>query len=102
MYICKPQESIGSSVTKAKFAMENGANLWGKIVRFGEYHVKMEELEKMRYRVDFLADQCLIALQETGETIDTFLSNFTTQQPKEYDDPRINNFIASVEKEPDW
>jgi chorismate mutase len=82
--------------------MNDSANLFGKPVRFREYHVKMEELEEMRYKVDILADECLIALQERGETIDTFISYFTTQEPARYEDPRINNFIKSIEIEPEW
>eukprot|EP00596_Hydrurales_sp_CCMP1899_P006912 CAMPEP_0119047468 /NCGR_PEP_ID=MMETSP1177-20130426/53275_1 /TAXON_ID=2985 /ORGANISM="Ochromonas sp, Strain CCMP1899" /LENGTH=398 /DNA_ID=CAMNT_0007022107 /DNA_START=222 /DNA_END=1415 /DNA_ORIENTATION=+ len=82
--------------------MNDSANLFGKPVRFREYHVKMEELEEMRYKVDILADECLIALQERGETIDTFISYFTTQEPARYEDPRINDFIKSIEIEPEW
>lgn len=82
--------------------MDDKTALWGTPVRYRGHHIKEEELEEMRYKVDDLADECLIALQERGDTIDSFITNLTAQEPINYDDPRIDAFIASVEREPSW
>ena len=76
--------------------------LWGTPLLFKDHHLSYEKLEEMRYRVDTLGDDCLIALREEGLTIDSFISSLKDADPSIYEDPRLRAFAASVLTPPDW
>lgn len=76
--------------------------LWGTPIRFKDYHVNDDVLERMRYEVDSLADDCLIALHERGITVESFISNLKVTDPSVYDDDRVRAFAISVLTQPTW
>ena len=76
--------------------------LWGTPIRYEQYHVQDDELEKMRYEVDSLADNCLMALHEHGVSIESFITNLKDTDPSTYVDDRLRAFAASVLTQPPW
>ena len=80
----------------------DGTKLWGETIRYKNYHVSDEDLNVMRQKVDTLADDCLLALQEKEITVDTFISELAGTPPSSYDDRRMDAFAKSVLSVPDW
>ena len=76
--------------------------LWGTPIRFKEYHVHDDELERMRYEVDTLADNCLLALHENGITVESFITKLKDTDPSSYIDDRLRVFSVSVLSQPPW
>ena len=80
----------------------DGTKLWGETIRYKNYHVSDEDLNVMRQKVDTLADDCLMALQEKEITIDSFITKLAATPPSSYNDRRMEAFAESVLSVPDW
>ena len=77
---------------------------WGVKLIYKAHHVKVSKLEFMRGEIDLVGDQCLLALQERGRTVDAFLASLGAVKPED-SDPRIQCFLNQVYEIPayvDW